>query len=172
MRIRRKSLNYFLLLAIEKAVDGYMCFDDFVNNSKDYAYGRERNLRKSDFALAIRSLRERGLVKTEVDEGKIIITLTELGKDSILVINEAKWDGKWRLVIYDIPEDKRVVRDLLRRRLKEWGFVKWQQSIWITKSNITDKLRRLISRLGIESWVVVMESNDPVISKLTQRPLH
>ena len=78
-----------------------------------------------------------------------------------------QWDKKWRIVIYDIPEDKRGVRDLFRRRLKEWGFKLWQKSTWITKKNVTEKLRRLIKQLGISDWVAVIESDDPAIPNIT-----
>lgn len=171
MKIRKGSINYLILQTIEKTVDGYVRLDDFINNSKHYALGDGRYLKKADLAYAIKKLREHGFVDTEVDEGKIIIKLTELGDDSIFPDTEKEWDGKHRIVIYDIPEEKRVVRDLFRRRLKDWKFHKWQQSIWITKLDVTHKMRKLISRLGIEQWVAIIESNDPVISTLTQRPL-
>ena len=41
-------------------------------------------------------------------------------------------DGKWKMIIFDIPESKRSVRDYLRTKLKQLGFKRWQNSIWIT----------------------------------------
>lgn len=42
-----------------------------------------------------------------------------------------KWDGKWRLVIFDIQETKKGKRDRMRRNLARLGFEKLQNSIWV-----------------------------------------
>ena len=41
------------------------------------------------------------------------------------------WDGRWRFVLFDIPADKRKRRDIFRLRLKELGFVLYQNSVWV-----------------------------------------
>lgn len=122
----------------------------------------------SALVAALQRLREGGLVDESRDSGEVIIRLTELGKASLegVVGIEEEWDGYWRVVIFDIPEKQRVVRNLLRRKLKEWGFKKWQQSVWITKKNVTLKLRLLINKLGIEGWVSVIESNDKALNNI------
>jgi len=170
MRIYKGSLSEFILLALEKTIDGYVRYEDFIYNPGKYAYygGWERPLKKSELAQALRRLRERGLVDSDKDTHGLIIKLTELGQDALgdLSILQKQWDGRWRVVIFDIPESKSTVRNLFRRRLKDWGFKNWQRSVWITKNNVTDKLRNLISRLGIEEWVAVIESNDPALKNI------
>ena len=42
-----------------------------------------------------------------------------------------KWDKKWRIVIFDIKEKRRAVRDELRSLLITTGFVKLQDSVWV-----------------------------------------
>lgn len=42
-----------------------------------------------------------------------------------------KWDGNWRMVIYDIPTTQQVKRDMLRYALKKYGFVCLQRSVWV-----------------------------------------
>ncbi len=42
-----------------------------------------------------------------------------------------KWDGKWRIIIFDIKEYSRAARDNLRRELQNAGFVKLQNSVWV-----------------------------------------
>lgn len=167
MKIRRNSLSFYLLLALEKTIDGVAYYNDFVNNPGYWVYGTGKDFDKPVISQAIKRLREKGYIETEVNEKKVIIKLTELGADTLgLVYEDQPWDKKWRIVIYDIPEDKRRIRDLFRRRLKEWDFKNWQQSIWITKSNVTIKLRKLVQKLGIADWVVVIESDDPAISNI------
>lgn len=53
---------------------------------------------------------------------------------------EAKWNGFWWAVVFDIPEKRRNIRELLRRELKMMHFVEIQKSIWITPYNIEKEL--------------------------------
>lgn len=164
MVFKKGSLSEAILLALEKAVDGYVRLEDFTYNSHLYAYcGRwGRSLPKSVLSQAIKRLREKKLVEQDVDEDKIIFKLSKLGKGILQVHNfkEEDWDGRLRIVIFDIPENKRTVRNLFRRRLVQWGFTRWQQSVWLTKMDVTDQLRKLITNLEIDKWVSVIESDD------------
>lgn len=42
------------------------------------------------------------------------------------------WDGKWRMVLFDIPETDRKLRDTLRRHLLARHFGYLQDSVWIS----------------------------------------
>jgi len=42
-----------------------------------------------------------------------------------------RWDGKWRVLIFDIPEQRKGLRDKLRRTLRIIGFARLQDSVWI-----------------------------------------
>ncbi|MBI2633440.1 MAG: CRISPR-associated endonuclease Cas2 [Parcubacteria group bacterium] len=84
-------------------------------------------------------LRRRGLVKVEKRNNQIYISLTQKGKDAagklqidyLEIKKSKKWDKKWRIVIFDIPQSKRIYREALRGKLKQLGFYRLQQSIWI-----------------------------------------
>lgn len=162
---KKKTIGKAVLFVLEKAVDGYVRFEDFTTHAYRYHYGVPE-LKKSALAQVLKRLREKGYIEKfpdKRDESKIIFKLTEAGKEFLLLSkpeDEIAWDGKWRLVIFDIPEKKRLVRDILRRRLKLWEFKPWQKSVWASKKNITTKLRNFIKELGIEDWVLVIESDD------------
>ena len=98
------------------------------------------------------------------EEGRQFLKLTELGKEALGV--EEEWDGKYRIVIWDIPENKRRLRDLIRRKLKEYNFKIWQKSVWVSKRNVTKRLRKFILELKMEKWVMVIESDDPSLSHI------
>lgn len=160
----KKSLTNFILLALEKSIDGYIRFEDFAYNPHKYLYGYPRVLNKPLLSQALKRLRERGLVDF-IDEEKLVIKLTDKGLDQavwakIKLESNKRWDKIWRMVIFDIPENKRLARDLLRYKLKEWGFIKLQKSVWASKKNCTEPLRKYIKQLGISSWVMVIESNN------------
>lgn len=158
-------MSKFVLLMLEKSVDGYVRFDNFVNNPGYYAYGNgwDYPLNKSALANVLKRLRENDLVDF-VDDKQLIIRLTDSGKDKALWIKmreeNEKWDGKWRLVFWDIPEKRKNIRDLLRHKLKQLGFVKCQKSVWVTKKNCTKILRDYIKSVGIENWVLIVESDN------------
>lgn len=161
MKARRKgSLSYFVLTALEKTIDGYIRFDDLIHHSGRYAYGDgwDRSLKKSELAQAIKRLRDSGIIEEVKLRDDIILRLTTSGEE--LVNHETKeWDGKYRIVIFDIPEQKRIIRNLFRRNLKKWGLKHLQKSVWISKRDVFDKLDSYIKDLGIEKWVIVIEAN-------------
>lgn len=157
----KKSIAKFILLILEKSVDGYVRFEDFTNHHYKYHYGIPE-LKKTSLSQALKRLRERGLIDF-VDDQKLAYRLTDNGKqeavwESIKNDNK-KWDGKWRIVIFDVPEKRRVARDLLRENLKKWGFVAWQQSVWVTKKDCLKPLSNFIKSVGISDWVIVLESD-------------
>ncbi|MBU1032186.1 hypothetical protein KKE03_04695 [Patescibacteria group bacterium] len=154
----RKVLTDLILLVLEKSIDGYVKFEDFIYNPL-----LERPVKKSLLSQAIKRLREQGLVEL-ISDKELTFRLTDSGKDKALwkkmAFEDTKWDGKWRLVIWDIPEKRRLARDLLRFKLKQLGFVQWQKSVWATKKNCIKILRDFIKRVGIEDWVMVIESDN------------
>ncbi len=82
-----------------------------------------------------RVLKNGGYIKEETVKDRKLIYLTDKGKMEILK-NEfwkekKKWDGKWRIIIFDIPEESSKHRDFLRRKLKWFGFKELQKSVWI-----------------------------------------
>ncbi|MDP2655545.1 MAG: hypothetical protein Q8P17_03350 [bacterium] len=80
-----------------------------------------------------------GIFKRTNSSGGFRIELTEKGKrlteelamrDELRPEKQRKWDQKWRIIMFDIWERRRRVRDELRHTLKEFGFVKVQDSAW------------------------------------------
>lgn len=70
-----------------------------------------------------------------------------------------KWDGKWRILSYEIPEKRRELRDKLRRHVAGWGLGPWHRSFWVTPHPIIDDLRRLVSGREEEKYVQAFESD-------------
>lgn len=158
----RKTLTNLVLLTLEKSIDGYIRFENFTYHSYRYKYGYPE-LKKASLAKALKRLREGGFIELISDE-ELVFRLTDKGKDRALWENlknaDKNWDGKWRIVVWDVPEKRRQARDLLRYKLKQLGFTQWQKSVWATKANCTKPLRDFIMRVGIEDWVMVVESDD------------
>lgn len=88
----------------------------------------------------ISRLAERGLIVFKKSEsGKVYARLTDKGRHKLLkyrleelVVNTPRrWDGKWRIVTFDIKELERRARDQLRQELVSLGFVHLQNSVWV-----------------------------------------
>ncbi|MDO8576726.1 MAG: hypothetical protein Q7R82_00100 [Candidatus Daviesbacteria bacterium] len=156
--LKKQSIANAILFCLEKTVDGYCRVEDFAYHHYRYHYGTPE-LEQSSLAQALRRLRLSGYIEKEIKQGQIVYKLTTIGKD-FLGIEEKPWDGVYRIVLFDVPEEKRVIRDLFRRRLKDWDFKSWQRSVWVSKKNMTQKLRKLILELGIDKWVAVIEVQD------------
>jgi len=85
------------------------------------------------------NLRRQGLIKVEERNHQIYISLTEEGRkkaswlqiDSLKISKPKKWDRKWRIVIFDISQLKKLYREAFRGKLKELGFRSLQKSVWI-----------------------------------------
>lgn len=160
---KRKSLSKLILLVLEKTIDGYVRLEDFANNTGFYARGDgwDYPLKKAALSKAIKRLRENGFVELLSDQ-ELAVRLTDSGRVQALWtkmrLEDEKWDGKWRLVIWDIPEKRRQAKDLLRHQLKQLGFIKYQQSVWASKKNCTLLLKEYIKKAGIQDWVTVLES--------------
>ena len=68
-----------------------------------------------------------------------------------------KWDQKWRLVMFDIPESKRSSRDKLRRALSALGMGILQASVWISPSDIKEDVEAIGHKLKLEKSIKFFE---------------
>jgi len=97
-------------------------------------------------------LKRRGCVK----ETKNGWELTPKGRIEIIKIilwkklENKKWDGKWRVIIFDIPEMNRRDRDFLRRELKWISFLELQKSVWIFPYNMEREIMALLKLWKLE----------------------
>lgn len=70
-----------------------------------------------------------------------------------------KWDGKWRVISYEIPEKKREIRDRLRREMQGWGLGPWHRSFWLTPHPILATLKTLTSQKEEEKYIQAFEAD-------------
>ena len=86
---------------------------------------------------AVSRLIAEGCIIREQYNGKRVLRITEKGSRYLerqarkhAIENPAKWDRKWRIIIFDIREKRRKMRDVVRRELQSIGFVMLQASVW------------------------------------------
>ncbi len=76
---------------------------------------------------------------------------------SVLRLIKKPWDKKWRFVVFDIPQENRTIRDIIRRRLKEWGFKFFQRSIWFSPLPLTNKVKQLDKHIDDTDYLTIIE---------------
>jgi len=127
-------------------------------------YLRERNIDRDNFLKKIRYWRKQGYINTFIEKKERFIELTSKGKrhlkkiafEDIEIKRPVVWDGKWRLVIFDIPEGMRSGRDIFRTKLKNLGFKQIQRSVYLYPFECIDEIEELSGRLSIGRYVVIM----------------
>ena len=67
-----------------------------------------------------------------------------------------KWDGRWRLVLFDVPRARNTYRDKLRRYLRDKGFGCLQGSVWITP-DLLEEERQILGdgKINVESLILL-----------------
>lgn len=168
MKFREGSTSDLLFKLLAKASEYSIYLEEFTYSGQLRALkGISSRRTKNTLAVVINRLKNKGIIEQEIDnEGKIIIKLTSLGKKYLGDDKDDVWDGKYRIVVWDVPERKRRIRDLFRRKLKDWKFRQWQKSVWVSKRNVTVKLRKMITEYEMDRWVAVVESDDPSLGSL------
>jgi len=120
-----------------------------------------KEINKEKLRDEIRQLYQSKLIRRkENPDGSYTIVLSEKGKLKALTycfqdmkINKKEWDGKWRLVIFDIPEKKRRGRDALRDKIKEIGFYELQKSVFVFPYECKDEIDFIIEFFGLRKYV-------------------
>lgn len=87
-------------------------------------------------------------------EGKKILRQWELEDNGFK--KSKKWDKKWRVIIFDIPEKKKTVRVKISRLFRQVGMYRLQDSVWIYPYDCEDIIGLLKTDLGIGKELLYM----------------
>jgi len=147
---------------------------------KKWIKSRKYQKSKKVYSVFYRLLKS-GYIISERRNHDIYIRLTEKGKraagwlqiDALKIKRPKKWDGKYRLVIFDISQLKRIYRDALRGKLRELGFVRLQKSVWLHPFDCKDEIELLREFFGLnekEMRLIIAEDigDDKWIRKIFQ----
>ncbi len=130
-----------------------------------------KEINKQSLKRAIKKLYESKLIAEKYNpDGTVTLVLTDKGKQKVLTYNidemEIKkpnqWDKKWRVVLFDIPNKIRKLRDTLRYHLKNLGFYEFQESVFVHPYDCKDEIDYLIELYDIRRFVrfIIAESLD------------
>ncbi|MBI4992228.1 MAG: CRISPR-associated endonuclease Cas2 [Candidatus Harrisonbacteria bacterium] len=158
-----------------------------------YSYGqRAKVLREMDkewervneesLRQAIQGLYKNRLIDIkESADGKVVIKLQDQGREKVLsykldemeIPKAKRWDGKWRMVLFDIPDNKKKARESLRLHLKRLGFYQYQKSVFIYPCECKNEIDFLVEFHKIRPYVrqlIISEmDNDFHLRKIFQK---
>lgn len=126
-----------------------------------------RKIDQRNFNRSIKRLSDEKLIEEKIlPDGSFKLVLTKRGKQQAKIlsflgssINFKKpkyWDGKWRIVLFDIPEKDRLFRDILREHLYTLNFFKLQHSVFISPHPIEKPILELAALYSAEPYVRVV----------------
>jgi len=131
----------------------------------------EKRKAKQKFNDFIRYLIKQGYIKVKALEPNSGVILTQKGMEKVLKIalgrteKKRRKDGKWVMIIFDIPERKRTLRDLLRRNLQILGFKFFQKSIWVCPYDVLKEAQGIIQAYNLENYVRIFLIEEIEIQK-------
>ena len=119
-------------------------------------YKREKA--KRDFNQLIYYLKKKGYIKIKNLEQKRGIVLTKKGTEKVLraklkIDKKKRSDKKWQMIIFDIPEEKRYLRDLLRENLRLLKYQILQQSIWVCPYDVQKETEFILRKYSLDPYV-------------------
>lgn len=119
----------------------------------------------SEIERAVTRLKKQRLISIDYGGDKTKITLTENGRRKVISyelgeiqLKKGKWDGWWRVVIFDIPEKDRKGRNYLRDKMQELGFYTLQKSVLVTPWECKDEIDFIRHYYGLGDCVNLIKA--------------
>ncbi|MCX6723972.1 MAG: hypothetical protein NT155_02220 [Candidatus Staskawiczbacteria bacterium] len=177
MRIRYKKItkNILLTLAIVGVVSVAATSPYFLINIarailKDKKCNKEKNsTNEVNLSRSLAGLNKNRIIILKREGDNFTVRLTEKGKrlvrsiqfDNMKIEKQEVWDGKWRIVIFDIPERRgKHVRDAMRWKLQKLGFYQFQKSVWACPYPCEGEIRLLCEVLGASPFVNIITAQE------------
>lgn len=125
--------------------------------------------KKTTYSLtrSIKNLIDSGHIELIDSSNKEYLKLTKKGKTKLDYIRlEAEdalvsntWDGNWRIIILDLPEDRKNEREALRYLLKKAGFVCLKNTVWISPHPYEHLFENIKRDLGLSTELMIIVTN-------------
>ena len=116
---------------------------------------------------SLKRMQSRRLIEITENDGQTTIRITENGRKRLLNYNfetmtvpaPKKWDGKWRIVGFDIPEKKKQAREALRNKMRELGFMVLQKSLFVLPYDCKKEIEFIGEFFGVNKHIVYAEAS-------------
>lgn len=118
---------------------------------------RRKEYSRSQLDRSLQKLLESGMVKFNQGVRGWRVELTEKGLAEVttyemrqkLLQPEKHWKGKWHILVFDIQEERKKVREKVRRSLSNMGFYRLQDSVWVYPFECEEVMELLRTKYGV-----------------------
>jgi phenylacetic acid degradation operon negative regulatory protein len=104
-------------------------------------------------------LKKKGLIEAGSAGFRITLAGLERLQKGFDTKARGPWDGKWRVVVFDIPEKLRKIRGAIRTHLKSLGMGRLQQSVWVSAYDIRWEVDLLAKQFNLTNNIHWFESS-------------
>ncbi len=159
-RLKRNELAFHVLNFLDEMKDAAVALSAY-NTKSLYRYllGPQKR-RLSD---TMKRLISKGYVRCDrkrcylTAKGSIYINKAKIVR---ITPRHGKWDKKWRMILFDIPEHKKAARVALRRKIIDWGFVGVQKSVFIGQLECKREIEQLKEFFDLDTELILIEIDD------------
>lgn len=164
--VTKVALVAVALASLPVIVTGAVVMGNAVQIFGKSKYSNKYN--KRQYNVAIAGLKRDGLIEVISNKnGEAIVRITKKGQsvlrrfsiDLIKIKQPPKWDGKWRVVIFDIPVKYSKARHALRGKLKDLGFVLLQKSVFIYPYPCEDEILFIADFFRVGKYVEILTTD-------------
>ncbi len=127
----------------------------------------QKSWKKFNISLLKRNLKrlhEQKIIEIIEKDGQEVIKLTQKGHTKFLKFKLEEvslkgkgWDGKWRLVLYDIATLKKGKQESFRRMLKSMNFLPLQKSVYLIPFKCNDQIEYLKEYFNLSKEILLLE---------------
>ncbi len=113
---------------------------------------------------ALKNLMGAGYAELHNSDNQKFVKLTTRGKQKLHVLDlegdtslvPQTWDGFWRIILLDLPENRKSERESLRYLLKKAGFVCLKNSAWISPYPYEYLFTNIKKDLGLTTELMII----------------
>lgn len=126
---------------------------------------RIKDLKRKKYLELVWQMRRVGYLKIVEKNNQKFLQITRKGQLENLLLKAGvsktdKWDKKWRVLIFDIPEGSHQRRDHFRLLLKKNGFVKLQSSVFISPFPLNRHAIEYLNETGLNEFIRIMRVDE------------
>ncbi|MDO8572858.1 MAG: hypothetical protein Q7S11_03790 [bacterium] len=117
---------------------------------------------------AVKGLQKKKMVSIYEKDGKDVVEITQAGKRKVLEYNldemklkvPKKWDGWWRMVMFDIPQTKKRARDAISFKIKELGLYPIQKSVFVSPYPCKDEIDFIGEFFNVRNHIIYIRAKE------------
>ncbi len=120
------------------------------------------NFDRKKYTNTIWKMQHSGYLKLIKKNNQKFLKLTNKGQlekllEKASIEKNAVWDGKWRVLIFDIPEDFHHLRDHFRWLLKRNSFRKLQASVFVSPYSLNREAIEYLEETKLINYIRILK---------------